>query len=98
MAAHPHVGDVDHRIRISVVDDDGAVVALTGPVTFRFRKPDGSTADVTATLVSSGTTGVAYYDTLADTLDQAGSWSVQAKDGSAPFFASVESFTVSPNL
>ena len=97
MAAHPHVGDV-HRIQIDVKDDDAAVVALTGPVTMRLTAPSGASHDVTATLVSSGTTGVCYYDATTATLDESGEWSAQLCDTAGPWRTSIVAFTVDPNL
>ena len=65
---NPHVGDVGHRIEVDVMTSASVIVPLTGPVTMRLTAPSGASHDVTATLVSSGTTGVCYYDATTATL------------------------------
>ncbi len=110
MKGHPHVGD-RHIIRLTAkISDraDAAVIPLVGPVTFRFRRPDGTTFDVDAELTSDGTDGQAEYTTLPDSepdpdrpngdLDQAGDWEVQLKDADGPWHADKGKFRVLDNL
>jgi hypothetical protein len=42
-----------------------------------FRKPDGSVVTKTASLVTDGTDGQFYYDSVEGFLDAAGAWSAE---------------------
>jgi hypothetical protein len=93
----PHIGDV-HRIRITV-KSNGVAVPLTGPITFRLKRPTaGTTFDRAATLTTDGSDGKAEYLTAAGELDEGGTWEVQLKDGSGPWRADVIKFQVLGNL
>jgi hypothetical protein len=98
---HPHVGDV-HVVRVTVREStDGPIVPLVGPVTFRLRRPDGTTFDVDANLTTDGSDGQAEYQTLGPSpadLDQGGTWTVQLKDADGPWHADVKTFIVLDNL
>jgi hypothetical protein len=67
-----YVGDTD----TAIILDCGTNISASSARTIEARKPDGSVVSWTATL--EGTTGV-RYNTLANTLDQAGEWQLQAK-------------------
>ena len=74
------------------------VVALTGPVTFRLRRPDGTTIDVAADLTTDGTDGRAQYLTSTGDLNMVGAWAVQVQDAAGPWSADVAIFRVLGNL
>lgn len=94
---HPHVGDVV-TIRVTVRLNKNTIVPLVGPVTFRFQRPDETTFDRDAELVTDGSDGQAEYQTLAGDLDQAGEWKLQLKDGNGPWHADKETFKVLTTL
>lgn len=66
-----YVGDTETRITL----DCGTNISTASALEIEARKPDGTSVTWTATL--SGTDAL-YFDTLADTLDQAGDWKLQA--------------------
>ena len=72
MTSKTYVGDTGTRITMAAGTDISTASALE----ILARKPDGSTVTWTATL--SGADAL-YFDTLADTLDQAGNWKLQAR-------------------
>jgi len=75
-----HVGDIGTAFRVTLYDCD-VVVDLTGITTaeITFQKPDESTVTKTASIyVGDPTLGVIEYITLANDLDQEGSWKLQA--------------------
>lgn len=72
MTTKSYVGDTGTVITL----DCGADVSSATVRTIEVKKPDRTTTTWTA--VASGTDAIAYT-TLADTLDQAGVWTLQAK-------------------
>lgn len=68
-----YVGDAGTRITL----DCGTDISTSSARTIEVRKPSGATASWAATLTADNE-GV-YYDTAADTLDQPGTWMLQAK-------------------
>jgi hypothetical protein len=72
MTSKSFVGDIGTRITL----DCGTNISAASALSIEVRKPDGTATSWTATL--SGTDSL-YFDTVADTLDQAGDWRLQAK-------------------
>lgn len=72
MTSKTYVGDIGTRITLDCGTDISAATARSIEV----RKPDGTTTSWPA--VASGTDAL-YFDTLADSLDRAGDWRLQAK-------------------
>jgi hypothetical protein len=104
MAANEiHVGDIGTTFEITMYDGD-AIVNLSGANTLQmfFLKPDGSTTlTKTATLVTDGTDGKLKYVTVANDLDTAGTWKIQARiqfDASNDWKSDISKFKVFPNI
>ena len=71
MAAHAYIGDVGFQIFIDTKRD----VTGAGSLKIRYRKPDGSEGEWTATATTkNGADGVEYVTTSAADLDQGGTW------------------------
>lgn len=96
-----HVGDIGTIFRIALTDCDVAV-DLTGNTALQiiFLKPDASSVTKTAVLYGLATAGVIEYATIADDLDQAGVWKMQAKITlpTGTWSSDVEKFRVYTNL
>ncbi|MBT8448859.1 MAG: hypothetical protein KJO69_04170 [Gammaproteobacteria bacterium] len=96
-----HVGDIGTVFRIALTDCDVAV-DLTGATTLEiiFLKPDATSVTKTATLFGVATDGVIQYSTIADDLDTAGIWKMQAKITlpTGTWSSDVEKFRVYTNL
>lgn len=77
---NPHVGDVGVRLKITVKEDkdDGTfpVVNLADFDTYKMiiQAPDKSESEEIASLLTDGTDGIMYFDTIATTLDSRGTW------------------------
>lgn len=79
MAAEIHVGDIGTRFTATIVDADGAPVDVSSAtLTMDFKKPTGATVTKIPALVTTGVDGKIVYTTLANDLDVAGPWQVQA--------------------
>lgn len=105
MAEEIHVGDVGTEFRDTIKDgcgDAAAVVDVSSvsTKTYRFKKPDGTTIDRTASFYTDGTDGIVYYTTVAGDLDMAGTWKKQIilDFGTNEFRTDIQSFRVYPNL
>ena len=77
-AEEVHVGDTGTRITLTVYDRT-SVVDISGASTKQvwITDPDGACVKSDATFTTDGTDGKIYYDSVADTFDQAGDWQVQ---------------------
>lgn len=80
MANEVHVGDIG-TVYKQTLEDSGTAIDISGASAMQFLvlKPDGTTATWTAAFDTDGTDGVIKYTTVADDLDQAGVWYIQAK-------------------
>jgi len=94
---HAHVGGL-YRMQVTVTSDGSTPLPITAPVTFRARRPTGTSVDFPATIDSAGTTGVAYYDTTPADLDEAGEWEVQVLEQMGPWYSDTARFQVLANL
>jgi hypothetical protein len=78
-----HIGDFGTVFELTVVDQDNEVVDVSAAteMTWRFRKPGGTTFTKTGSHVTDGTDGKVKYvvEELAEgaILDVAGTWSYQ---------------------
>jgi hypothetical protein len=73
-----HLGDIGTIFDVTVMDGTTAVNISTATVKqFILKKPDGSSVTKTASFKVLGADGVLTYTTLANDLDQAGTWSLQ---------------------
>jgi len=78
MADEIHKGDIGTIFRITITEAGAAVNVSTATTkTFKFTKPDGTVVEKAASFTGSGSDGQLQYTTIADDLDQAGSWQVQ---------------------
>ena len=75
------VGDVGAIFKIGVIDVDGAQKDISDALQkeFRVRKPDQSAVVWPAEFVSNGANGLLIYTTVADDLDQAGTWLLETR-------------------
>lgn len=73
------VGDIGTVFEMTLTDQEG-VLDLTGATSlkFRFKEPDDSKWEATASLVTDGTDGKINYAFIASDLDQAGVWTLEA--------------------
>lgn len=100
-----HVGDFGSSFRTSfVVPSTGrggcSALDLTGAtVTFRFRRPDGTTEDKLA-VVSNARKGIAEYVAEDGFLDQVGGWVWQplVATSEGQWYGAEEQFTVEAHL
>jgi len=81
MASDVRQNDVGVAIRLTVKDQDGAVVnvAAATEITFTFQKPDETTVEKDGSLSGSGADGNVQYVTEAGFLDQPGGWTYDVR-------------------
>jgi hypothetical protein len=95
-----HVGDVGTTFILTVTD--GTAVDVSGATTKQilFGKPNGSTVTKTAAFTTDGTDGKVQYSTVANDLDMAGVWNIQAYVvlAAGSWHSDVTSFVVYPNV
>jgi len=103
MASEIHEDDVGTRFLVTV-EDDGVVVNISG-ATLRqltFLKPSDDTMVKTASIIAndSASSGIMYYDTVAEDLDEVGVYKMQGKITlpSGSFYSNIVSFQVHPNI
>lgn len=101
MADEIHVGDVGTVFEVTI-QDDGVAVNISTATTKEiiFRKPDKTKVTKAANFSSNGTDGKIRYTTVANDLDQAGLWSLQAHIvlPSGDWKSSTSEFSVASNL
>ncbi len=75
----PHEGDIGTAFRVTILDQDGNAVPLTGATTteIKVEKPDGTTEVWLASVFGPATDGVLEYVTVSGDLDQDGQWLLQ---------------------
>lgn len=98
-----HVGDVGTIIRLTITEDDGTTpvdVSTASVKKFYFRKPSDEKLAVTAAFNTTGTDGKLKYTVVANDIDVAGTWYVQAyvEIGTAKYYSTKTTFTVQSNL
>ena len=102
----PHVGDIGTAIRGIVKDLDaitGAEIIIdigAATITWRFRRPDGTTYDRSTSIVGASTDGRFEYVTVSGDLNQSGAWVRQAfvvLPGSGSWWTSKVSYDVDAN-
>jgi len=104
MASEIHVNDVGTRFLVTLKDDGALVDVSPAQATgvFIFKKPDDTTFNRSASTLSDGSalSGVMYYDTVADDLDEAGMWKLQGKMVliGGTFYTDIQTFQVNCNL
>jgi hypothetical protein len=96
-----HVGDIGTQF-ILTITDAGTIVDLSVASTKQavFQKPDRTTLTKDALFVTDGKDGQLVYTSIADDLNLAGIWHVQARVvlSSGEWHSNVEMFEVYGNL
>lgn len=96
------VNDEGTIIRTVLRNQDDDPMDLTGAstLTFRFKKPDDTVVEKTATVSGSATDGTLVYLTEAGFLDQAGTWEFQVyiELASGSWHSDVSQFQVKENF
>lgn len=98
------LNDIGTVFTLTITDDDGDAVDITGATTKSviFLKPDGVSVTKTASFGSDGSDGIITYTTVANDLNVAGLWHVQAyvdiSDGDVIFHSAIDAFEVGSNL
>lgn len=103
MSAEIHVGDVGTAFKITVKDEDEAVIDISTATLKQiwFQKADGTVVTKTASFVTDGTDGQMQYVTEDDDLDQTGKWKIQGYieiGASRKVHTDISEFKVWPNL
>lgn len=76
-----HVGDIGTIFRITIYDGGTTALDVSTATSQEiiFLKPDGTTVTQTSSFYTDGTDGIIQYTTIANDLDAAGTWKLQAK-------------------
>ena len=96
-----HLNDIGTQFVLTVKDGSSAV-DISGATTKQIiiQKPSGTKITASTTFSTDGTDGKMYYTTVADDLDEAGSYKLQGKviisDGT--FYTDITTFKVHRNL
>jgi len=96
-----HLNDVGTLFKILIKDGDEVRDISTMTVKeLLFKKPCGTLLTKTASFLTDGTDGYITYTTIADDLDEAGLWQIQAhlEGVSLDIHSDVAFFRVYPNL
>ena len=96
-----HLNDIGTKFLVTIKDGASAVdVSGASTKQIIIQKPSGTKLTLTATFDDDGTDGKISYTTVADDLDEAGSYKLQGKvvisDGT--FYTDITSFKVHRNL
>ena len=77
--ADVHVGDIGTIIRLTIVDEDGDAVDVSGATTKQIviGKPDGTVLTKAASFTDDGADGQIEYATVEGDLDIPGQWRAQ---------------------
>ena len=101
MASEIHVNDIGTRFLATIKDDD-VVVNVSGAslINMIFKKPNDQVVYKSASLLTNGTDGKIYYDTVAGDLDEAGQYKLQGKVAlsSGTYYTDIYTFQVHCNL
>ena len=96
-----HQNDVGTQFLVTVKDGSSAVnISSATTKQLIIKKPSGTKLTKTATYSTDGADGKIYYNTVADDLDEAGTYKLQGKvvisDGT--FYTDITTFKVYRNL
>lgn len=96
------LGDVGTSFRLTILDQDGAAVDLTGATTtdMIFTGPNGAKFTKDADVYGTATNGVIKYDVLANDFPVVGEWKVQAYvvTAAGSWYSNIVKFFVRENL
>lgn len=96
-----HVGDIGTRIIMTVKDQDGAVVDLSGFTSLKLRiKYGGTVVERNCVFLTNGTDGKIYYVTIDGDLPVVGKYKFQVKGTSAggTWYSSIQTRKVEANV
>ncbi len=96
-----HLLDIGTVFEVTLKDCDTPIdISSATTQQIIFRKPDGTSVTKTAIFASDGTDGKLRYVTIADDLDQIGTWKIQAKVEipSGTWSSNIDKFKVYSNL
>ena len=101
MASEIHVDDVGTQFLLTIMDGSAAVdISSASTKQIIIKKPSGTKMTKSATFSSDGSDGKIYYSSIADDLDETGSYKLQGKviisDGT--FYTDITTFKVHRNL
>ena len=80
MAAEVHFKDIGTILRLTIYRNNGDVEATLGSastIQIKLSKPSGTVSVKTAVLTGDGSDGRMEYVTIADDLDETGTWGIQ---------------------
>ena len=102
MAANEvHLGDIG-TVFVVTVKDDTTVVNISAATTKQiiFMAPDGGKLTKTASLTTDGTDGKMQWTTIANDLDEPGTWKIQGKVvlAAGTWYTDISTFVVEGNL
>lgn len=101
MSSQIHQNDIGNKLLLTVTDD-GEVVDISSAISLSIfiKRPDSSILTRPGTLETDGTDGKMYYITVADDLNQAGNYKIQAyvTFTSGAYYTSISTFKVHCNL
>lgn len=102
MACEIHLGDIGTAFRLTILDCSGTPVDISAASAMEviFRKPDSTVVVQTGVFYTDGTDGIVQYVTIANDLDQTGTWKIQAEVTlpTGTWSSNVETFKVYKNL
>ena len=103
MAANEiHKNDIGTKFLVTIYDGSSAVnvTSATSTKQIIFTKPSGTKMTKSASFNNDGTDGKIYYTSVADDLDEIGTYEIQGKvvitDGT--FYTDIQTFKVHRNL
>jgi hypothetical protein len=101
MSSELHVDNIGTRFLVTIQDDGEAVnISNASSITMVFKKPDDSIVYRSGILLTNGSDGQVYYDTISGDLDEAGLYKLQARVvmPSGTYYTDVHTFQVHCNL
>jgi len=101
MPSEIHVNDIGTRF-LATIQDNGDIVDVSNAsiINMIIKKPDDEVVHKTANLLTDGTDGKIYYDTIAGDLDEAGQYKLQGRVSlpSGTYYTDIYTFHVHCNL
>lgn len=97
-----HKDDIGTVFEVTIKDGSSAIDISSATVTkeITFAPPEGATKVKSAVFKTDGTDGILKYTTIADDLDTAGKWELQAKVviTAGTWYSDIIKFEVKENL
>lgn len=97
-----HVGDIGTIFRVTVTDQDGSIVDISGASTrlILLRDPYGKKLSKTGAFTTDGTDGKMQYASVSGDIGRAGTWKIQGKViiPAGTFYTDITEFEVYSNV